>query len=69
MVFNQDATLVSGKDPSELDTVRRNFAEKKLVVTDKDKTIKAIHSVADKMSGIRAESRPAFYCLVKDELE
>lgn len=68
MVNNQDAVLVSGTDESELETVRRNFVEKKLGVTDKDKAMAAIHSVADKMSGIRMKSRPAFYYLVAHEL-
>lgn len=69
MAFNQDATLVSGKDESELETVRRNFVEKKLGVTDKEKGMKAVHKIADKMSGIRMKSRPAFYYLVADELK
>ncbi|NHF61257.1 DUF2853 family protein [Flavobacteriaceae bacterium TP-CH-4] len=68
MVDNKDATLVSSQDESELETVRRNFVEKKLGVTDKDKAMAAIHAVADKMSGIRMKSRPAFYYLVAHEL-
>lgn len=68
MVNNKDATLVSGADQSELETVRRNFVEKKLGVTDKDKGMAAIQSVASKMSGIRMKSRPAFYYLVANEL-
>lgn len=68
MAFNQDAVLVSGKDPSELETVRRNFAEKKLGVADKDKAMAAINKVVDKMSGIRMKSRPAFYYLLQSEL-
>jgi len=68
MVDNKDATLVSGQDESELETVRRNFVEKKLGVTDKDKAMGAINSVASKMSGIRMKSRPAFYYLVQEEL-
>ncbi|WP_435135080.1 DUF2853 family protein [Formosa sp. A9] len=68
MVDNQDAVLVSGLDPSELETVRRNFVEKKLGVTDKDKAMAAITSVVDKMSGIRNKNRPAFYYLVSEAL-
>ncbi|MFK5974811.1 MAG: DUF2853 family protein [Flavobacteriaceae bacterium] len=68
MVDNKDAILVSGTDPSELETVRRNFVEKKLGVTDKVKAMKAISSVVDKMSGIRMKSRPAFYYMVQQEL-
>ncbi len=68
MVDNKDATLVSGQDPSELETVRKNFVEKKLGVSDNDKAMAAINSVASKMSGIRMKSRPAFYYLVQQEL-
>jgi len=68
MVNNKDATLVSGSDESELETVRRNFVEKKLGVTDKDRAMSAINSAASKMSGIRMKCRPAFYYLVKEEL-
>ena len=68
MVDNVDATLVSGTDESELETVRRNFVEKKLGVTDRDKAMGAINNVAGKMSGIRMKSRPAFYYLVQKEL-
>ncbi len=68
MVNNKDATLVSGQDESELETVRRNFVEKKLGISDKDKGMAAINSVVEKMSSIRMKSRPAFYYLVQDEL-
>jgi len=68
MVDNKDATLVSGSDQSELDTVCRNFVAKKLGVTDKDKAMAAVTKVADKMSGIRMKARPAFYYLVAEEL-
>lgn len=68
MVDNKDATLVSGTDESELETVRRNFVEKKLGVSDKEKAMAAINSVAGKMSSIRMKSRPAFYYLVQQEL-
>ncbi|MFB9053268.1 DUF2853 family protein [Formosa undariae] len=68
MVNNKDAVLVSGLDPSELETVRRNFIEKKLGVTDKDKAMAAITAVVDKMSGIKMKSRPAFYYLVSEAL-
>lgn len=69
MVNNKDATLVSGTDESELETVRRNFVVKKLGVEDKDQAMEAINSVARKMAGIRMKSRPAFYYLVAHELK
>ena len=68
MVDNKDATLVSGQDQSELETVCRNFVAKRLGVTDKDKAMSAVTKVADKMSGIRMKNRPAFYYLVAQEL-
>jgi hypothetical protein len=68
MVDNKDATLVSGVDQSELDTVVRNFCTKKLGVEDKDKSMAAVKKVAEKMSSIRMKNRPAFYYLVANEL-
>lgn len=68
MVDNKDATLVSGTDQSELNTVCRNFVAKKLGVEDKAKAMAAVTKVADKMSGIRMKARPAFYYLVAEEL-
>ncbi len=68
MVDNLDATLVATGDESELETVRRNFVEKTLGISDKDKGMAAIHAVADKMSGVHQKNRSAFYYLVQDEL-
>ncbi|OEI79115.1 hypothetical protein BKP44_00195 [Formosa algae] len=68
MVNNKDAVLVSGTDATELETVRRNFAEKKLGVKDKEKAMAAISSVVEKMSAIKMKSRPAFYYLVAEAL-
>ena len=65
---NKDAIYVSGTDPSELDTVRRNFVVKKLNINDKDKAMTAIHSAADKMKGIKFKNRAAFYYMVQKEL-
>ncbi|EDM42932.1 hypothetical protein SCB49_11567 [unidentified eubacterium SCB49] len=69
MVGNRDALLVSGTDKAELATVYRNFVAKKLGVDDKDKGMKAIEAVAEKMSAIKQKSRPAFYYLVAKELK
>lgn len=69
MVGNRDALLVSGTDKAELDTVYRNFVVKKLGVDNKEKGMKAIHDVAEKMSGIKQKSRPAFYYMVAQELK
>ncbi len=68
MLGNKDAMLVSGGDPAELETVRKNFVEKKLGVEDKDKGMAAVQAVADKMSDIKMKNRVAFYYMVQKEL-
>lgn len=68
MLDNKDAMLVSGSDPSELETVRKNFVEKKLGVTDKDKGAALVAKVAAQMSSIKMKSRVAFYYLIQKEL-
>ncbi len=68
IVDNKDAILVSGTDPSELETVRKNFVVKKLGVEDKDSAMAAIEAVVGKMSGIRMKNRAAFYYLVQKQL-
>jgi len=68
IVSNKDAILVSGTDPAELETVRKNFVVKKLGIDDKAKGEAAINKVAEKMSGIRQKNRVAFYYMVQKEL-
>ena len=68
IVNNKDAILVSGSDPSELETVRKNFVVKKLGVEDKDVAMNAINKVAKKMAGSKMKNRAAFYYLVQKEL-
>ena len=68
IVDNKDAILVSGTDPVELETVRKNFVVKKLGVEDADKGAAAVAKVAEKMSGIRMKNRVAFYYMVQKEL-
>lgn len=68
MLDNKDAMLVSGSDPSELETVRKNFVEKKLGVTDKDAGQAVVSKIADRMSSIKMKTRVAFYYLVQKEL-
>ena len=68
MLDNKDAMLVSGTDPSELETVRKNFVEKKLGVTDKEKGAAIVSKIAEKMSGIKMKNRVAFYYLIQKEL-
>lgn len=68
VIENRDALYVAGTDPSELETVRRNFIEKKCDVSDKDKGMAVAEKVAGQMSAIRNKNRAAFYYLCKQEL-
>jgi len=68
LVNNRDAMHVSGTDPKELETVRKNFVVKKLEIEDKDKGAAAVSAVAEKMKGIKMKNRAAFYYLVQKEL-
>lgn len=68
IISNKDAMLVSGNDPVELETVRKNFVVKKLGVDDADKGAAAVEKVAKKMSSIRMKNRVAFYYMVQKEL-
>lgn len=68
VIENRDAIYVAGTDESELETVRKNFIEKKCGVTDKDKGTAVAEKVAGKMNDIRLKNRAAFYYLCQDEL-
>ena len=68
IVDNRDAMHVSGTDPAELETVRKNFVVKKLEIEDKEKGAAAVSKVAEKMSSIKMKNRAAFYYLVQKEL-
>jgi hypothetical protein len=47
-IYNNDASVVSGTQQSELDTVRNNFLVKKLGLKDGAELLDAIHSVLEK---------------------
>jgi mevalonate pyrophosphate decarboxylase len=67
---NRDAIYVAGTDSAELETVRKNFAEKHCGVSDKDKGAAAVSAVAEQMggAGIKMKNRAAFYYLVQEKL-
>ncbi|AXT49896.1 DUF2853 family protein [Aquimarina sp. BL5] len=46
-IYNKDAATVSGSDPAELETVKKNFLIKKLGLSDGPKLDEAIASVMD----------------------
>ncbi|MEE9332829.1 MAG: DUF2853 family protein [Granulosicoccaceae bacterium] len=68
VIDNRDALAVAGTDPSEMETVRKNFAVKKLGIDDRDKATAAIQGVAEKMKDSRMKNRAAFYYLVQKAL-
>lgn len=68
VIENKDAIHVAGTDPSEMETVRKNFIVKKLGVDDQAKGKSVCDDVAAKMSGSRMKNRAAFYYLCKKAL-
>ena len=63
-VHNKDAKLVSCSDPSELDTVRKNFLMKKLGLSEGPELDAAIKEVCETMKATRQKSRVTFYYLL-----
>ena len=68
VIDNRDALYVAGTDPSEMETVRKNFVVKKLGIDDQDKGKSAVSAVAKQMADSRMKNRAAFYYLVKKTL-
>jgi hypothetical protein len=66
-VYNADAALVSGSDPSELATVKTNFLVKKLGLADGPALDAAIDSVLDTYGRANRSKHRAvvYYLLVK----
>ncbi len=68
-IHKQDSETVSCTQQSELDTVKKNFAQKKLGVTDEEKVDAAIKKTCETMgSSNRNKYRPLFYALLAKEL-
>ena len=65
---NKDASLVSCSDETELETVKKNFVNSKLNITDDTKTDAAIKVVCEKMADTKMKSRVTFYYLLAVEL-
>lgn len=66
-LYNTDANKVSCSDDAELDTVRKNFIEKKLGKSDANNA--AINAVCEKMGkSNRNKYRAIFYYLLVKEL-
>ncbi len=68
-IYNKDAETVSCSQASELETVKKNFAKKKLGVTDDAAIDTAIKKVCEAMgSSNRNKYRALFYALLAKEL-
>ncbi len=65
-IYNKDAESVSCSQASELETIKKNFLQKKLGLTDDDaKLDAAIKEVCEKMgSANRSKKRALFYALL-----
>ena len=63
---NPDACFVAATDESEMNTVKKNFLEKKLGITGGDADA-AVEAVAAKMKGINKKPRVVFYYLLCKE--
>ena len=68
VIDNKDALAVAATDPSEMETVRKNFVAKKLGVDDREKGAAAVAEAAKRMSNSRMKNRAAFYYLTKKAL-
>ncbi len=68
-IYKKDSETVSCTQQSELDTVKKNFAQKKLGVTDEAAIDAAIKKVCETMgSANRNKYRALFYALLATEL-
>jgi len=67
-IYNKDAETVSCSDKSELETVKKNFLQKKLGLSDTPALDEAIHKVCETMgSSNRNKYRALFYALLAKE--
>ena len=66
-IYNADSSTVAGTDPSELETVRKNFLMKKLGLADSPKLMEAINAVIDTYGRSERNKYRAviYYMLVK----
>ena len=64
-IYNADASKVSGSDPKELETVKKNFLIKKLGLEDSPALDEAIEEVIEKLGkSNRNKYRAIFYYLL-----
>lgn len=64
-IYKKDAETVSGTDPKELETVKKNFLIKKLGLSDSPKLDEAINEVVEQIGkSERNKYRAVFYYLL-----
>lgn len=64
-IYNRDASTVSGSDPKELETVKKNFLMKKLGLPESDDLDAAIKAVIEKYGkSERSKYRAVIYYLL-----
>ena len=67
-IYNKDAEVVSCTDSTELETVKKNFLEKKLGIKDDALFDEAIHNVCKKLGTSSSNKyRVLFYALLAQE--
>lgn len=67
-IYNRDAETVAASDPSEVDTVKKNFVMKKLGVTDEGSADAGVSKVLD-MYGAKSRTKyraVVYYLLTKE---
>lgn len=67
-IYNRDAETVAASDPSEVETVKKNFAMKKLGMTDEAKVDAGVKTVLD-MYGAKSRTKyraVVYYLLTKE---
>jgi hypothetical protein len=69
VINNKDAMLVGCTDPSERETVKTNFVEKKLGISDDAAAQEAVEAVCSQMKEDRTKSRVTFYYLLAEKLD
>jgi len=69
-LYNRDASLVAAGQKSELETIKKNYLEKKLGCKDDAKNDKALEKAIAKIGKSRRNKmRPVFYYLLVKELK
>lgn len=67
-IYNRDSETVAASDPSEVETVKKNFVMKKLGVTDEAVADAAIAKVLEAYKGSRSKYRAVVYYMLTKEL-